>query len=242
MLDVNKDEFIVFDTETTGIDPDLGHKIIEIGAVRYVDGKMTDDVFHEYIDPQREIPYEAMEVHGLSRQDCVELGNGKTFADVADDLIHFFEGTIAVAHNAPFDTGFLDYELSALGKGTFTEICTVIDSLGYANGISPTKKNSLDHLAKRYGITEFDRSLHGALLDSKILAETFMAMRKSQNHLNMNDVLESAKAKRRIINLSDLIKPISKDISLSLPVMKIDSETQKKHEDYLSGIDKELSW
>ncbi len=242
MLDVNKDEFIVFDTETTGFDPEIGHKVIEIGAVRVVDGKVTDDVFHAYIDPEREIPHEAVEVHGMTRQDCVELGGGKKFSHIADDLIHFFEGSICVAHNAPFDTNFLDFELSQVNKGRFVDICTVIDSLGYANGISPTKKNSLDQLAKRYGVVNFDRSYHGALLDSRILAETFMAMRKSQNHLSMSDVLKSADAKKKVVNLSEFIKPISKDLSMSLPVVELDASSSEKHDKYLTQIDEGLSW
>jgi len=240
MIDIDKNDFIVFDTETTGFEPQLGHKIIEVGAVRVVNGEVTNDIFHEYVDPQRDIPFEASEVHGMTRQDCVELGEGRTFANIADDLIAYFDGSIVVAHNAPFDTGFLDYELSALGKGDFSSRCTVIDSLGYANGISPTKKNNLDQLSKRYGISGFDRSLHGALLDSMILAKTFMAMRKSQNHLSINDVLKSTQVK--VYNLSEAVRPIPKDLGLSLPSFELSDEDKESHSKYLSNIDEGLSW
>lgn len=242
MLNSNKDTFIVFDTETTGFEPELGHKIIEIGAVKVVGGEIVDEKFHEYVDPEREIPEGAVKVHGMVREDCIELGKGKVFADIADDIIHFFEGSIAVAHNAPFDTGFLDFELEKVGRKKFTDICTVIDSLGYANGISPTKKNNLDSLAKRYGINDFDRSFHGALLDSIILAKTFMAMRRSQEHLSMSDVLNSTQAKRKVFNLSDIVKPIPANLSASLPTATLSEDEQERHNDYLSGIDEGLSW
>lgn len=242
MLDVNNDSFIVFDTETTGFEPELGHKIIEIGAVKIVGGEIVGQKFHEYVDPEREIPEDAVKVHGMVREDCIELGKGKVFADIADDIIHFFEGSIAVAHNASFDTNFLDYELQKSGKKKFTDICTVIDSLGYANGISPTKKNNLDALSKRYGITDFDRSFHGALLDSIILAKTFMAMRKSQEHLSMSDVLKSTQAKRKVFNLSEIVKPIPSNLSARLPFHSLEKSEQESHERYLSGIDEDLSW
>lgn len=242
MLDVSQDRFVVFDTETTGFDPEAGHKVIEIGAVVVMNGKITDETFHAFVDPQRDIPYEATEVHGMSRQDCVELGRGQTFKDIADDLIAFFDGQIVVAHNAKFDTDFLDYELSLLKKPPITSICKVIDSLGYANGIAPTKKNSLDQLAKRYGVNDFDRSLHGALLDSMILAKVFMAMRLSQQHNSIKDVLASSEKKKRVLNLSELVKPIPPSIALSLPVIEISQQDADLHKSYLTKMDSNLGW
>jgi len=242
MIDVNVDEFIVLDTETTGFDPNTGHKIIEVGAITIKDGIPTGSQFHEYVDPEREIPFEATEVHGMTRQDCIEQGGGRIFKDIADDLFHYLEGKIVVAHNAPFDFGFLDAEFLSAGLPTITDKCTVIDSLGYANGISPTKRNSLDQLSKRYGVTDFDRSLHGALLDSQILASVFMAMRKSQQHLTMSEVLKSTEAKKRVFNLADVVRPISQEIAMKLPLVEASSDDLKNHDDYLSKIDDELTW
>jgi DNA polymerase-3 subunit epsilon len=233
---------IVCDTETTGLDPEMGHKIIEIGAIEYIDNKPTGNKLHVYLDPQREIPYEATKVHGMTRQDCVELGNGQIFKDVADDVLDFFNGAILVAHNAPFDVGFFNHELSSIGKPIITDVCKVVDTLGYANGIAPTKKNSLDQLAKRYGVTGFDRSFHGALLDSMILAEVFIAMRESQKHLSMSDVLKSTDSKRRVFDLKDIIKPISQEISSRLPLVSIDAADNENHKKYLSGLSEDLSW
>jgi DNA polymerase-3 subunit epsilon len=242
----NKNEegtrFIVMDTETTGLDPAGGHKIIEIAGIEYINNKPTGNNIHLYIDPQREIPYEATKVHGLTRQDCVELGNGQVFKDVADDILDFFDSAVLVAHNAPFDVGFLDHELSALDKPLISDVCKIIDTLGYANGIAPTKKNNLDQLAKRYGVTDFDRSFHGALLDSMILAEVFIAMRESQKHLTMSDVLKSTESKRLVFDLKDVISPISQEISSRLPLVSIDDVDNENHKKYLSKLSEDLNW
>lgn len=237
-----EDAFISLDTETTGFEPSMGHKIIEIGAYEIKDGKPTGNDFHQYVDPQRDIPFEATQVHGMTRPDCIELGRGQVFKDIAEDLFNYLSGKVLVIHNAQFDMAFLDAEFKAAGMGEISPHCKVIDSLGYANNIAPNKKNNLDALAKRYGVTGIDRSLHSAIIDSEILAQVFLAMRNSQKHLNMQDVIKSVDSKIREFKLSDVIKPISPEVSKNLVTIDLDDSDEKQHKDYLSSIDDDLSW
>lgn len=176
---------IVLDTETTGIDPKEGHRIIEIGCVEVIGRKLTGNHFHVYINPQREIEQEAIEVHGITNE---FLADKPLFADVAHDFIEFIRGAQLVIHNAPFDVGFMDHEFAmhSGSRGTVTsEICSVLDSLVLARQMHPGQKNNLDALCRRYGIDNSHRELHGALLDAEILADVYLLMTGGQTKLNL---------------------------------------------------------
>lgn len=176
---------IVLDTETTGIDPKEGHRIIEIGCVELVNRRLTGNHFHVYINPQREIEQEAIEVHGITNE---FLADKPVFASVAQEFIEFIRGAELVIHNAPFDVGFMDHEfaLNVASKNIVTrDICRVRDTLTLAREMHPGQKNNLDALCKRYGIDNSHRTLHGALLDAEILADVYLMMTGGQTALNL---------------------------------------------------------
>ena len=176
---------IVLDTETTGIDPKEGHRIIEIGCVELVNRRLTGNHYHVYINPQREIEQEAIEVHGITNE---FLADKPVFATVAQEFIDFIRGAELVIHNAPFDVGFMDHEfaLHAGSQGVVTrEMCRVLDTLTLAREMHPGQKNNLDALCKRYGIDNSHRELHGALLDAEILADVYLMMTGGQTALNL---------------------------------------------------------
>ncbi|MBD3584804.1 DNA polymerase III subunit epsilon [Salinimonas sp. HHU 13199] len=176
---------IVLDTETTGIDPKEGHRIIEIGCVEVVNRKLTGNHFHVYVNPQREIEQEAIEVHGITNQ---FLADKPLFKNVASDFIAFIKGAQLVIHNAPFDVGFMDHEFAKepSTKSVKTrDICSVLDTLALAKRTHPGQKNNLDALCKRYGIDNSHRELHGALLDAEILADVYLMMTGGQTKLNL---------------------------------------------------------
>lgn len=173
---------IVLDTETTGLDPRQGHRIIEIGCVELLHRRKTEQQFHQYINPEREIDAGAFEVHGISNED---LADKPRFGDLAQDFINFIRGSKLIIHNAPFDVGFIDAELALLGSewGKVTDYCEVIDTLAMAREQHPGKRNSLDELCKRYEIDNSQRQLHGALLDAEILLDVYLAMTSGQEAL-----------------------------------------------------------
>lgn len=173
---------IVLDTETTGLEPRLGHRIIEIGCVEVVDRRITGNSYHQYINPEREIDEGAVEVHGIT---TAFLADKPLFTDIVDDFLNFIRGAELVIHNAPFDVGFIDHELNQLKQqqNNVANICTVLDTLVLARRMHPGQKNNLDALCKRYGIDNSQRDLHGALLDAEILAETYLAMTGGQTML-----------------------------------------------------------
>ncbi len=170
---------IVLDTETTGLETELGHRIIEIGAVELVDRQLTGRNFHHYINPERDIDVGALEVHGLSRE---FLADKPRFVDIADEFNSYAEGAELIIHNAPFDLGFLDYEYGLLKPGTasWSEAFSIIDTLLLARDLHPGQRNSLDALCKRYEVDNSSRTLHGALLDSEILADVYLLMTGGQ--------------------------------------------------------------
>jgi DNA polymerase-3 subunit epsilon len=176
---------VVLDTETTGLEPELGHRIIEIGAVEIVGRRLTGRHFHEYLDPERDIDAGALEVHGLSRE---FLADKPKFADVAAPFCEFVRGADVVIHNAPFDVAFLDAELARLasGAGSLGGICEITDSLILARRRHPGQKNSLDALCRRYAIDNSGRDLHGALLDAELLADVYLAMTGGQTALSLD--------------------------------------------------------
>jgi DNA polymerase-3 subunit epsilon len=173
---------IVLDTETTGLEVSLGHRIIEIGGVELVDRKLTGRHFHRYVNPQREIDDGAFEVHGISSE---FLQDKPVFAEIADDFVEFVQGSELIIHNAPFDVAFLEQELSLTNGRSFNilEICEVTDSLALARHKHPGQKNSLDALCRRYAVDNSARTLHGALLDAEILADVYLAMTGGQTML-----------------------------------------------------------
>ncbi|HCL11609.1 MAG TPA: DNA polymerase III subunit epsilon, partial [Alteromonas sp.] len=177
---------IVLDTETTGINPKEGHRIIEIGCVEVINRRLTGNHFHVYINPKREIEQEAIEVHGITNE---FLADKPVFADVAGEFIEFIRGGQLVIHNAPFDVGFMDHEFAMHGPTASVktkEICGVLDTLVLARDMHPGQKNNLDALCKRYGIDNSHRELHGALLDAEILADVYLMMTGGQTDLNLS--------------------------------------------------------
>ncbi len=175
---------IVLDTETTGLETALDHRIIEIGAVELVNRRLTGRHFHRYINPGREVDQGAMEVHGITDE---FLRDKPDFARIADEFIAFVDGAELVIHNAPFDVGFLDHELGKLGPqyGRIADYCRVIDTLVMARQLHPGQKNNLDALCKRYQVDNARRDLHGGLLDAEILADVYLAMTGGQVALGL---------------------------------------------------------
>lgn len=175
---------IVLDTETTGLDPQSGHRIIEIGCVELENRRLTGNNLHLYINPERDIDEGALQVHGIT----VEfLADKPTFAQVAEQFMSFVRGAELVIHNAPFDIGFLDHELTRLGEhwGKVADVCGVLDTLKLARDLHPGQKNSLDALCRRYDVDNGHRELHGALLDAEILADVYLAMTGGQTRLSL---------------------------------------------------------
>lgn len=170
---------IILDTETTGLEPQQGHRIIEIGAIEMVNRRLTGNTFHRYLNPQREIDEAAIEVHGITNE---QLQNEPLFIDIADELFAFLEGAELVIHNAPFDVGFLNNEYKLIGKSEklINQYCEILDTLVLARQKHPGQKNNLDALCKRYEVNNSQRTLHGALLDSEILADVYLAMTAGQ--------------------------------------------------------------
>ena len=173
---------IVLDTETTGLDPNDGHRIIEVGCVEIVDRRCTNNVLHFYINPERDIDDGALEVHGISLD---QLADKPVFASIADALLDFIRGAELVIHNAPFDVGFLNAELARLGDDRIETHCGVLDTLVMARQKHPGQRVSLDALCQRYGVDNSGRELHGALLDARLLAEVYLVMTGGQVGLSL---------------------------------------------------------
>jgi DNA polymerase-3 subunit epsilon len=175
---------IVLDTETTGLEVQLGHRIIELGAVEIVDRRLTGRRFHRYLNPQREIEFGALQVHGITAE---FLQDKPKFADVADELLEFVDGAELIIHNAAFDIGFLEHELALASRPAMVQRCaSVTDTLLMARDLHPGKRNSLDALCERYQVDSTARTLHGALLDAELLAEVYLAMTRGQDTLLMD--------------------------------------------------------
>ncbi|MFW6380004.1 MAG: DNA polymerase III subunit epsilon [Halorhodospira sp.] len=175
---------ILLDTETTGMDPEEGHRIIEIGCVELVRRRLTGNNFHRYLNPERKVDEGAEGVHGLSNR---FLADKPRFAEIAQTFTDYVRDAEVIIHNAPFDVAFLDAELARLGTqwGRLEDYCTVTDSLQMARRMHPGQRCSLDALCKRYGVDGSRRELHGALLDSELLAEVYLAMTGGQAALSL---------------------------------------------------------
>lgn len=220
---------IILDTETTGIDPSSGHRIIEIGCVEMINRRMTKSTFHQYLQPDREIDQGAIEVHGITNE---FLSDKPRFANVADKFIQYVKGAELVIHNAPFDVGFLDYEFTRMGIETrIADICTVFDTLQLAKKKHPGQRNSLDALCRRYDIDNSHRTLHGALLDSEILAEVYLLMTGGQTSL----FSDKAGGKSQEVYARQ-VRPEG----LELSVIRPNVDEQNAHKDLLGTINEKL--
>ena len=173
---------IVLDTETTGLEPTEGHRIIELAALELHDRRATGRHFHRYVNPERAIDFAATEVHGLTVED---LADKPRFAEVADEFLDFVQGAELLIHNAEFDVAFLNAELERAGRARLETVCTVSDTLAMARDMHPGKKNSLDALCERYAVDHSKRTLHGALLDAQLLADVWLAMTRGQETLDI---------------------------------------------------------
>ena len=181
---------IILDTETTGLEPKQGHRIIEIGCIELINRRKTERNFHQYLNPERDIEDGAFNIHGLSNE---FLSDKSRFADIAQEFIDFIRDGELIIHNAPFDVGFINAELKLLGKkwGKIEDYCTVFDTLVLAREKHPGQKNNLDALCKRYEVDNSQRDLHGALLDAQILLDVYLKMTGGQTDLTFHSVATS---------------------------------------------------
>lgn len=183
MAEASTKRQVVLDTETTGLSTADDHRIIEIGCVELMNRRLTGETFHQYINPEREIDAGAIEVHGITNE---SLQDKPKFADIARDFLRFISGAELIIHNAPFDVGFLNYELAKLEDMQCIEaVCGVLDTLKLARDKHPGQKNNLDALCRRYDVDNSNRALHGALLDAEILADVYLAMTGGQVSLTL---------------------------------------------------------
>lgn len=216
--------YIFLDTETTGLYANQGHRIIEIAAIEIVNRRPTNNSFHFYLNPDREIDPAAQEVHGITLD---FLQDKPRFTEIASDFIKFIKDATLIIHNAPFDVGFINMEFGLIEKPPIEEaVANIIDTLKMAKDMRPGQRNSLDALCRFYNIDNSQRSLHGALLDAQLLAEVYLAMSRGQEDLmidfqyNGSDVVGEKNAKR----------------PTNLFILKADDEELKKHEAYLSKM------
>jgi DNA polymerase-3 subunit epsilon len=221
---------IVFDTETTGLEPELGHRIIEIGAIEIVNRRRTGRQFHRYLCPEREIDPGALQVHGLTSE---FLGGQPRFAEIFAELREFIAGAELIIHNAPFDVAFLDAEMARLEETTKVctrDVCGVLDTLALARQMHPGQRNSLDALCKRYSIDNSHRDLHGALLDADLLLEVYLAMTGGQGALTLDDHVATGQAH---VAFARAARPAG-----TLVVLRASDQEQAAHEALLTLLDK----
>ena len=173
---------IVLDTETTGLEPAEGHRIIELACLELDGRRATGRHFHRFVNPGRDIDLGATQVHGLTAED---LADKPKFCDIVDEFLEFVDGAELLIHNAPFDVAFLNAELTLIGRPMLETLCSVADTLMMARELHPGKKNSLDALCERYAVDHSKRTLHGALLDAQLLADVWLAMTRGQETLDM---------------------------------------------------------
>lgn len=223
---------IVLDTETTGLDPAQGHRIIEIGCVELLNRRFSERRFHTYLRPDRLIDADAVRIHGLTNE---RLASEPRFAEIADQFLDFVRDAELIIHNAPFDLGFLNHELRLCGRDhiVLEHLCPVTDTLLVARQRHPGQRNSLDALCKRYNIDNSQRTLHGALLDAEILADVYLAMTRQQSSMFEREIavvatVQSTEAwERRTTN-----RP-------SLTILRASAEEQTAHAHYLEFLEKQ---
>ncbi len=223
---------IVLDTETTGLEVRQGHKLVEIGCVELVNRKLTGRHYHQYINPERAVDEQAVEVHGLTNE---FLDDKPVFAQVADEFLEFVQGAELIIHNAPFDVEFINVEFDRLQRGLpkVDQVCGVIDTLVMARQKHPGQRNSLDALCQRYGVDNSQRDLHGALLDSEILADVYLAMTGGQTKLLLSGEDEDGAG----AHSGNGIRRLAADRP-SLKIIRAATEELAAHEQRLQEIDK----
>jgi DNA polymerase III subunit epsilon len=217
---------IVLDTETTGLNPRTGDRVIEIGCVEIVNRMLTGNNYHRYINPERDSDEAALAVHGLTTE---FLSDKPRFHEIVEELREYVRDAEVIIHNAPFDLGFLNHEFERCKLPSFTGHCrSVIDTLVHAKELRPGKRNSLDALCDHYGISNAHRKLHGALLDAELLADVYLAMTRGQNTLSM-DVESEAIIVGELLDTAPLGEIL---------VLKASDEEEKMHTGLLAGLDK----
>lgn len=223
---------VVLDTETTGLEPEAGHRIIEIGCIELVNRRATSNHFHRYINPERSVEAGALSVHGIEDE---FLAKQPRFADIAQDFVEFVRGAELIIHNADFDVEFINHELKRLA-GLPHEIrgcCQVLDTLALARRMHPGQRNTLDALAKRYGVDTSKRELHGALLDARILAEVYLAMTGGQVSLLLDAEEAAADVSHGLV-----IRAVNRE-GLTLAVQLASADEERAHEAMLASIAKQ---
>ena len=225
---------VVLDTETTGLEVEQQHRVIEIGCVELFNRRLTGRRFHRYLNPERDIDEGAQAVHGLSRE---QLSKEPTFAQIHAEFLEFVQGAELVIHNAPFDVAFLDAEFGRLGDAApapmkVTDFCRVLDTLALARQMHPGQRNSLDALCKRYSVDNSHREYHGALLDARILAEVYLAMTGGQATFTLSEESDTARSRAR------QAAPQRFSHGVRIVVVKASEEELVAHEHALALLDK----
>ena len=223
---------IILDTETTGLDPKSGHRVIEIGCIELINRKFTGEQFHVYLNPDRDSEEGALKVHGLTTE---FLSDKPRFTEIYDDFIKFIDKSELLIHNAEFDVKFLDHEIKLLSKklpSISNCVSKITDTLQIAREKHPGQRNSLDALVKRYEIGGYDRELHGALLDSQILGDVYLSMTGGQSALNFSDINDE--------NSSAADQGKNKEhLDLNLRVIELSDEEKNAHKEYLLRMKEE---
>ena len=223
---------VVLDTETTGIELAEGHRIIEIGCVEMINRRLTGRTYHRYVNPQRDVPEDAIKIHGITNDFLVDK---PLFKEVMHEFQEFIRGAELIIHNAPFDVGFLNHEfgLAGPGNGSISDLSTVLDTLAMARKMRPGQRNTLDALCKHYMIDNSQRTLHGALLDSEILADVYLMMTGGQTSLLLGNsgMAEGAASAVRRVDSGSYV----------LPVIAASTAELQDHEAMLDRIDKKSS-
>ena len=221
---------IVLDTETTGLNPRTGDRIIEVGCVELINRKLTGNNFHRYINPERDSEEGALAVHGLTTE---FLSDKPKFVEIIDELLDYLRGAEIVIHNAPFDVGFLNAEFARLNFPPFAEhVSLITDTLVQAKELHPGKRNSLDALCDRYEVSNSHRKLHGALLDAELLADVFLAMSRGQNSFSIDLPVEIKEV---------VVETVIDDVSPAEIIVQLaTTEELGEHDVLLSGLDKQM--
>lgn len=229
---------ILMDTETTGFDPQNGDRIIEIGAVEMIKRRLTGNNYHQFVNPERSIPEEAIRVHGITDE---RVANEPKFAEVIDAFMEYIQGAEVIIHNAPFDVGFINHELSLLPNNRWGKIedhCTITDSLKLASKMYPGQRNNLDALCRRLYIDNTSRTFHGALLDSEILADVYLAMTGGQTDLVLDSDYGNNHGADMAMNANGVRAP--------LKIITANDDELSRHQKKLAEISKksgqELNW
>ena len=217
---------IILDTETTGLDPNQGHRIIEVAAVEMINRRLTGNHLHRYVNPDRDIDAGAMQVHGITPE---FLQDKPRFADVAREFVDFIQGAELIIHNAPFDVGFLNMELRQLEMAPLAHWCDgVTDTLAMAKALHPGQRNNLDALCKRYGVDNTARTLHGALVDCELLAAVYLALTRGQESLSIGLETRDAQPGQTVVRVR--AKPV---------VLQASAEECAAHAEVLAAVTKE---